>query len=1010
MKFAIPALCLFLLSVRFSLAQTKPTIEMDSSKTQATGAMTSKWMNGGCYLDVAGIPLLRGGNVQLFSIDYKKGFYGSGGAPPTAKLARLPDGTLVYTATYVAKIENAEFAAVQTIETHPDNTVLFKLSANWKGAFPIRLEWNAAKIWAYPFSGAEFTGLEESVPLSGKIPRNPVLSPENQNVIGGAFSSFNLKAPLFGGLEIRSIDSPENPSLELPLKPHYVLLDSRNDPYLRQDNLFWLGLNGYELKPNSNQEFQLALKFTPRNHAPRMEVSAQEIQKIADRVKTADFRRPATSGEIQKDIVGNPVIIPEPKHAVFDGNDFPLRGEIPLTLAFPETEDGKRASRASREFTEEIAASTGVRWRENQGNWNQKGLLVTVQGSVPFSHPLSPALTSQPEGYALVVTPKFIVVIGNDPAGAYYGLQTLRQLLSSKGGKHRFVGADICDWPSLRFRGAHIFVGKDALPFHKKLIERIFSRYKLNSLVIECEYTKWKSHPEIHQTFSMEPSDLREEVEFARDHFMEPIPLVNSLGHSEWIFKNDQHLDIAEDVHAPHAYDASNPDSYRFIYDIFSETIDIFHPRHFHIGHDEVKVPSYDLFGKYPARPGNILKGATTLFMEDTNRLADWLRAKNIRTIMWADMLLHESEGDTSAWDTLSAANAPTLEEAKRRRALLPKDIIIADWRYHPGSEQRNGLGVLKAAGLDTLGCPWFEPENVRGWAKQAILNNSLGVLETTWAGYDSNENRLEDEFRQFTPFVLAGEYSWSGTEKRPRLTSDAEEKSSDSSQNDRLPYFHPDIFRKSYRPAPLSKTVSGWRLKLGDLVNVSRNPDPASDDTYLFAAKSRRESPLSHFTTSANETDLRLSGEKLTGMMFASFLAPEALFEAKSKNYRPITLPREARLPVNRVASKLRFLHTTLAGAETNTTVATYTIRYQDGEIRKIPIRYGREIAAIENLSPSNAFSTRALPLSSEYGNGSLHLFEWTNARPESVIESIELTEINPVSGLILYAIEGDN
>ncbi len=64
-----------------------------------------------------------------------------------------------------------------------------------------------------------------------------------------------------------------------------------------------------------------------------------------------------------------------------------------------------------------------------------------------------------------------------------------------------------------------------------------------------------------------------------------------------------------------------------------------------------------------------------------------------------------------------------------------PSDAGIADWRYTAGTEQRNGLATLKQAGFKTLGCAWYEPENIRGWAQQAIQHGALGTLQTTWAG-----------------------------------------------------------------------------------------------------------------------------------------------------------------------------------------------------------------------------------------------------------------------------------
>jgi hypothetical protein len=719
-----------------------------------------------------------------------------------------------------------------------------------------------------------------------------------------------------------------------------------------------------------------------------------------------------------KDRQGHPVIIPQPKLVSFTAADYLLRGSLPVTAIRLWGEDGRRVQEELERLTTLLRREAGIRIRRRSGDWRGRGLLVMIGGrkspqrratTLTGQELKLPEAPDQAEGYALRVTPQSIEIVGSDAAGAYYGLQTLRQLLlRDAGGRSRFVGVNITDWPSLRFRGAHIFVGREALPFHKKLIERIFSRYKLNKIVIECEYTAWRSHPEIHVAYSMPPGDLKAEVAYARDHFMEPIPLVNSLGHCRWIFANGRHRDIVEDPRVPYAYNASNPDTYKFLFDIYRETLDIFHPRLFHIGHDEVKIPGTDQFGKYPARPENQKKGITRLFVDDTNRLADWLRPRGARAMLWADMLLHESEGvSLPGVPILTAANATSLAEAQARRAQLPGDAIVTDWRYGAGSEQRNGLAVLKQAGFNTVGCAWYEPENIRGWAAEAIRNGAWGTLQTTWAGYNSNEGLLKTEYNQFSAYVLAAEYAWSGSPLHPDTGKRAKGrgKSRATTIGSCLPYTAENVFARSYRNLTAGgRPQHGWLLLPGNAANIRLQS--AAQESMPSAASASQYSvstmPGLHTTHNA-DTGLIVPSKPTSGIMPGSALSRSSSAAGKAPPARPAAIS----LSIHRRAHTLGILHAAAYGVAAKTLVGTYTVVYEDGKRTAIPLRYGFEIRALDDQTPSNSIALSTIKAGAD-SSLTLRLLQWSNPRPNVAIARLEFRADNPLTAPILFAITG--
>jgi hypothetical protein len=682
------------------------------------------------------------------------------------------------------------------------------------------------------------------------------------------------------------------------------------------------------------------------------------------------------------------------------------------------------------EFLTDLKRDTGVTgsiWPERATD--SPGIHVAVvknQDSAAQVLNTGAAAALPPEGYRLTIANRSIRIVGADEHGAFYGLQTLRQLLQKdEKGRFLFAGAEITDWPSLSFRGAHIFVGKNALPFHSNLIKTILSHYKINELVIECEYTRWKSHPELWRDNSMDPKDLAQVVSIAKEHYVEPIPLINTLGHSEWIFKNGAHLDLAEDENSPHNYDPSNPETYRLVFDIFGEALELFgHPRYFHIGHDEVKVPSYDPNGRYPAKPANILKGAGNLFLEDANRLADWLRTHGVVPMMWGDMLLNAAEGaNVPGVSQMTAAFAPSIAEAQRRRADIPRDAVICDWRYEPGAEQRNGLTLFEDSGHQAIGSAWFQPENILGWARQAAEAHALGTLQTTWAGYDIDESILETEFPQYSAYILAAEYGWDGgstlgsvDNTPPRIGGLGGRASASTPGSIDMPQ-PPDagsLFRTAYRSGESSsKRKSGWYVSLRRAANI--NLFGQGDDGVAWSAY-----PVGLLEDSADTVDItrgakalealggvnmRLLGEHPGGIMLRGAANPLKLPVGYGRPV-DVTYPASVRLDVNDIAHELCFLQATGYPVSAGVRVATYTVHYADGTEVEIPIRYGYQTRALDD-SGGTGYSTAPVAWDDD-SRSILRLFRWTNPKPGVRILSIDFRTEHAYAAPILFGITG--
>jgi hypothetical protein len=367
------------------------------------------------------------------------------------------------------------------------------------------------------------------------------------------------------------------------------------------------------------------------------------------------------------------------------------------------------------------------------------------------------------EAYALSVSSSGITVIGNDLPGLFHGIMTLHQMKQYSNPAILRYGK-VQDYPCLSYRGIHTFTGKNALTEQKRLIDML-ALWKINNIVLQIDYMEYKNHPEIYYApWGQSQADVAEYIKYANDRFIEVAPLVNGPGHFEWAFRNGYHWDLAEDSTPtsgyPYVYCITYDSTYVFLYELYDEVVNLFKPKFFHIGHDEV----YSTEGcNFPERS----VGYTTreLMEMDFAKVSQYFANKNINLMFWGDMILHSSESP-------GAANADTYTDATGMRANLKKieanagypKYYIADWHYGASAPSTYGsLTVFKAEGYPTIPSPWYDHDNIRNLTLAGIQQESFGLLQTTWAGFNFSIEANTGSYYQFEAYPLAADYSWSG-------------------------------------------------------------------------------------------------------------------------------------------------------------------------------------------------------------------------------------------------------
>ena len=155
-------------------------------------------------------------------------------------------------------------------------------------------------------------------------------------------------------------------------------------------------------------------------------------------------------------------------------------GSFMLTKTSTIGFDGQQSSKIAEMLSQKLNLSTGFSIKPQQDK----------AGSIQFNLNKVPVTQIGKEGYTLVSSPKGVVITANDPAGLFYGMQTLLQLFPKEIENKTAVNmtwtipsVKITDYPRFAWRGIMLdvsrnFFTKDEV---KQYIDQI-ARYKFNTL------------------------------------------------------------------------------------------------------------------------------------------------------------------------------------------------------------------------------------------------------------------------------------------------------------------------------------------------------------------------------------------------------------------------------------------------------------------------------------------------------------------------------------------------
>ena len=275
----------------------------------------------------------------------------------------------------------------------------------------------------------------------------------------------------------------------------------------------------------------------------------------------------------------------------------------------------------------------------------------------------------QGEAYAIVID-EGVTVHASTHSGAYYGAQTLIQLLQANGNGQLVKGV-IEDSPAYPVRSMLLDVGRKFIPVDglKDWI-RMLGRCKMNELHLHLNDNSWGKYPGYRlesKKFPELPSkdgyytfqEIRELQDFAKLHGVTIVPEIDSPGHA--LAFTMLRPDIAQKEMNRKGFglaylDLDNPDAIKFMEEIFDEVAPLFDTPYFHIGTDEYRIGLI----KDPAERARYGE----LFRKYINQMNTYLSEMHNKVVrIWSgyEHMPGKTEPDTSVvidmWETTDAVN-----------------------------------------------------------------------------------------------------------------------------------------------------------------------------------------------------------------------------------------------------------------------------------------------------------------------------------------------------------------
>jgi len=476
--------------------------------------------------------------------------------------------------------------------------------------------------------------------------------------------------------------------------------------------------------------------------------------------------------------------------------------------------------------------------------------------------PKTPQLPS-PESYTLSVTPQRIEIRATSGAGLFYGMQTLLQLMQPAGtGSYSVASVEIEDTPRFAYRGLMLDVSRhfSTKEFIKKQIDAL-AYYKINRLHLHLtdaagwrleikkyplltDFAAWRTDPTWKKWWNGgrkylrydEPgasggyytqNDIREILEYARQHYITVIPEIEMPSHSEEVLAAYPQLSCSGEPYKNSDFCVGNEETFTFLENVLTEVMELFPSEYIHVGGDEAGKSAWKTCPKCQKRmKDEHLANVDELQSYLIHRIEKFLNNHGRRLLGWDEILQGGIAPNATVMSWRGEEGGIAAVTSGHHAIMTPGAYCYLDsYQDAPYSQPEAIGGYLPLKKVYT-----YDPVPPSLTAEQAKL--VYGVQGNLWVEYIPTPEHVE--YMIYPRMLALAEVAWSAPERKS------------------WPDFHTralsavaDLQKKGYHPFDLSKEIGSRpeslqpvsHLALGKKViyNSSYSPHyPAQGNTAL--------------------------------------------------------------------------------------------------------------------------------------------------------------------------------